>query len=395
MTPAVKELPPLCHAVGLMSGTSCDGVDAALVRIEGGAPPSRAALVAFETFPYPEALRRRLLRPSFTAEEACRLDFELGETFAAAAAALQARARERGLSVTFVASHGHTLVHRPPGPGCPGPACTLQVGQPAVIAERTGCPVVSDFRPRDLAAGGQGAPLVPYADWVLFRRPEAVTACLNLGGIANVTVVTPALEGVQAFDTGPANMVIDGAARLLSKGALAMDEDGAAAGRGRVLEDLLGELLEHPYFRRPPPKSTGREEFGPEVFLSAPLASAARRRGVKVEELPFDDVLATVTALSARTVAEALRTFVLSRTALEEIVVSGGGAENPVLLEGIASGLPGLPLVRSGERGLPGEAREAVAFALLGHAALAGFPAGVPSATGARHAAVLGRITPP
>jgi len=243
--------------IGLMSGTSCDGVDAALVRIKGAGAGMHIKLVSFQTLPYPPALRMRLLSPHLDAKEICLLNFELGERFAEAANELAAVAAEKGEEVDFIASHGHTIAHYPPMPNG-GATGTLQIGESAIIVERTGLPVVSDFRPRDMAAGGQGAPLVPYADWLLFRRQDRTVACLNIGGIANITVVHWDFDGIMAFDTGPGNMAIDGAVSLLTRGSLQMDDKGAMAARGVVIDEFLDYLLDHPYFELPPPKSAGR-----------------------------------------------------------------------------------------------------------------------------------------
>ncbi|MBN2309592.1 MAG: anhydro-N-acetylmuramic acid kinase [Candidatus Hydrogenedentes bacterium] len=376
---------PERHGIGLMSGTSCDGVDAALVWIRGAGPLLRAGLVHFATLPYPPALRERLLAPDKTPRDITVLNVELGERFAEAALAALDAARAQGITVDFAASHGHTIAHYPPGAG-PGASGTFQIGEAAVIAERTGLPVVSDFRQRDMAAGGQGAPLVPYADWLLFRKENESVVTLNIGGIANFTVVAPRLEEVVAFDSGPGNMAIDGAVLLLSDGARAMDVDGAAAAAGRVIEPLLAALLDHPYFEREPPKSTGREEFGPELYLRGPLAAYTGHS--------FEDFVATVTAAVARSIADAYRRFVAARGAAGEIIVGGGGVRNPTLMGLIARDLPGVAIRTTDDYGIPADAREAMAFAILGSETLCGNPGNVPRATGARRPVVLGSITP-
>jgi anhydro-N-acetylmuramic acid kinase len=373
--------------VGLMSGTSCDGVDAAVVRVEGTGGDLRAQLLHFRTLPYPEAFRERLLAPVLDAASMCSLNMELGEWLARAVLDAVDAARCLGVSADAVASHGHTVWHQPPGAPLPPDHCpgTLQIGEPAVIAERTGLPVVSGFRTRDMAAGGQGAPLVPYADWALFRGHRPRVACLNIGGIANVTAVADRIEDVLAFDTGPGNMLIDGAARLVSGGRLAMDAGGAMAARGAVSPELLDEMLGHPYFLRQPPKSTGREEFGPGAYLD-PLR---RNRA----DIPPDDLLATVTRAVARSIGDALRAHVLPLGA-EVVAVSGGGAHNGTLMRWIGDELPGVGVCPSDDLGWPADAREAVAFAILGSETLAGTPANVPGATGASRRVVLGSVTP-
>jgi len=368
-----------------MSGTSCDGVDAALVHLGGNGPELKVDLLDFETTPYEPDLRQRLLKPAWCAREVCLLDFELGDVLGRAARRMMDRARGMNKRVDFVASHGHTLVHLPPRESEGRGSGTLQIGQSAVIAERTGLPVVSDFRPRDMAAGGQGAPLVPYADWLLFRKADAVTACLNIGGIANITVVTPALSDVFAFDAGPGNMILDGAMRQLTSGKRFLDEDGQEAAKGRVIEPLLARLLDHPYFESAPPKSAGREQFGLEEYLVERISPFG--------DAPIQDVLATATRAVAAGVTSALERFISPRQTVSSMVVSGGGARNPILMRFLQEALPGIRVTRSDELGYPGDAREALAFAILGNETICGRPANVPAATGASRPVILGRIT--
>jgi anhydro-N-acetylmuramic acid kinase len=238
-----------------------------------------------------------------------------------------------------------------------------------------------------MAAGGQGAPLVPYADWVLFHRMDEIVGCLNIGGIANITVVTPKIEDVFAFDTGPGNMPIDGAMRMLTRGRHDMDWDGANAAKGRTIDLLLDALLDHPYFRQAPPKSTGREEFDEDNYLPKEIA-------LRTEYAP-EDVLATVTLAVARSIAQAYQRFIAPLHTLSLLVVSGGGTKNKTLMRYLRKELPTLDVRKSDDFGLPSEAREAIAFAILGNETLCLKPANIPGATGARHAAVLGKITPP
>ncbi len=373
------------YAIGLMSGTSCDGIDAALVRIKGTGPSLIIKLEHFVSTPYSQALRNRLLGTRFDTQALAQLNVELGEEFAKAAGAIVTIAQEKLLEVDFIASHGHTIAHVPPRSAKGGG--TLQIGEAAVIAERTGLPVVSNFRPRDMAAGGQGAPLVPYADWVLFKREDRTVACLNIGGIANLTVVPWEFENILAFDTGPGNMIIDDAARLLTRGTLQMDQDGEAAGRGVVVDEFLDYLLDHPYFNLVPPKSTGREEFGAEVYLRDALTS---RR-----DQSFDDLMATVTSTVAYSIVRAFNRFVKPRYDVSRIIVSGGGANNPTLMERLRQGFGDLVVRTSDDYGIPGDAREAIAFAILGNETICGTPSNVPQATGAHKQVVLGNITPP
>ena len=375
---------PVRYIVGMMSGTSCDGVDAALVRVKRHGSKTRVKLIAFKTLPYAAPLKARLLNDRKDAKEVCSLSFELGEIFAQAAVAMQEEAGRNECAVDLVASHGHTIAHYPPradNPGCG----TMQVAEPAVIAERTGLPVVSDFRPRDMAAGGQGAPLVPFADWILFRRPAESVGCLNIGGIANLTVVTPKLKDVFAFDTGPGNMPIDGAMRMLTRGQHHLDWDGANAAKGKVLEPLLERLLDHEYFAKLPPKSTGRAEFGEAVYLPQEILNRA--------QYAPEDVMATVTLAVARSIAGAYQRFVAPLTPLTQIIVSGGGARNRILMKLLRRELQNVDVRTSDDMGLPGDAREAIAFAVLGNESLCLAPANVPGATGAHRAVVLGKFT--
>jgi anhydro-N-acetylmuramic acid kinase len=371
----------VCLAVGLMSGTSADGVDAALVEIRTGRDGRpRVRTRASLTVPYPAALRARLLCvPDVDAREVARLDVEIGERLAAATLRLLKAARVPARRVAFVASHGHTVAHLPSRRG----GATLQVGQPAVIAERTGIEVVADFRPRDVAAGGEGAPLVPFADRLLLAREGVVVACQNLGGIANVTALGPAEDDLVAFDTGPGMMGIDLAASHATGGRRRFDPAGAIAASGRVDEGLLAAWMAHPYLRRRPPKSTGREIFGT-AFIGPHLARARTARSKR-------DLVATVTSFTAQSVADAYRRFL---PPVAECVVSGGGAHDATLVRWIAAALPGVRVVTSDARGVDPDAKEAVAFALLGWAHLEGQVNTVPAATGARRAVVAGARWP-
>ncbi|HNR33186.1 MAG TPA: anhydro-N-acetylmuramic acid kinase [Candidatus Hydrogenedentes bacterium] len=376
---------PARFIVGLMSGSSSDGLDAALVRIKGTGPGLAMKLIAHKHFPYTPWFRTRLLAEHMDAKEICLLNFELGDRFADAVVEMLKVAEENDCTVDFVASHGHTVAHYPPA--TEEQCGTLQIGESAVVAERTGLPVVSDFRPRDMAAGGQGAPLVTYADWVLFRKLENPVACLNIGGIVNFTVVTPEFDDVIAFDTGPGNMAIDGAVRLLTRGTKEMDKDGEAAAKGMVIDEFLEYLLSPRYFRKVPPKSTGREEFGAAVYLRDALA--ARR------EQSYEDLVATVTHAVAQSISDAFKRFIQPQHDISHIVVGGGGAKNRTLMKLLRKQLRGVNIFTSDQYGIPIEAREAIAFAILGNETVCGTPANVPRATGARRQAVLGKITPP
>jgi anhydro-N-acetylmuramic acid kinase len=379
------------RVAGLMSGTSADGVDAAIVDIT---PAGRVRVVAFATFPYPPALRRRILdiahADTARVDDLCHLNFALGEVFADALVRLARRSRIALRSIDLVGSHGQTVRHLPKRRRG---GATLQLAEPSVIAERTGILTVADFRPRDVAAGGEGAPLVPYADWLLFRDRRKARAVQNIGGIANVTflpggtfrVPRASLAKLIAFDTGPGNMVIDRAAERASRGRARYDAGGRLAARGRVDAALLGELMRHPYLARRPPKSTGRETFG-RAFADT-LYDRARRRGMRPA-----DIVATVTAWTAEAIADAYRRF-LPRTP-DEVILSGGGTRNATLLARLAEAVAPARVQLSDAFGIDADAKEAVSFAILAWATVRGQANNVPSATGAERAVVLGKIVP-
>ncbi|MBE3596039.1 MAG: anhydro-N-acetylmuramic acid kinase [Hydrogenibacillus sp.] len=375
-------------AVGLMSGTSLDGVDAAVVRLRGAGLETSVELLGFFSVPYDASLRARLLAASdpetSRVDEIAVLSVRLAELYADVAKEAAQAAGVPWSAVDFISSHGQTIHHLPEA------GATLQIGELAVLAERAQKVVVGDFRPHDLAVGGQGAPLVPYADYVLFRDATRGRVLLNIGGIANVTVVGAGArpEDVLAFDTGPGNMIIDAFVQLGTDGTATYDRDGAFARAGTVDAAWLRALLEHPYYRLPPPKSTGREQFGRRY--AEMLWAEGDRRGVS-----FEDRVATVTALTVETIAGALRTHVFGQTRVDELIVSGGGARNGALLEGLRAALPELAVDRSDRYGIPAEAKEAVAFALLGNEAIHRMPNQLPSATGARKRAVMGKVVLP
>lgn len=378
------------RVVGLMSGTSLDGVDAALVEIDGETTEDvRVRVVRSITLDYDEARREAIHAGivSGTAEALCGLHADLGEWMAEAVLKVCAEAGVPTGSVDAVGSHGQTVWHRPPAEGKRG--ATLQLGDAATIAERTGIAVVSDFRTRDVAAGGQGAPLVPWVDRVLFAVPERARALQNIGGIGNVTRVPPkgSAEPVFAFDTGPGNALMDAAVEIATGGRLSFDRDGLLAARGEVDGALLADLLRHPYFAAEPPKSTGREEFG-RPFVER-LAEAVRPEG----DRDWLDIVATLTELTARTIADAYRRWVIP-LGLDEVVVTGGGARNPTLVARLSALLDPLPVRDGSVLGVDPDAKEAVAFALLAWAHLRGIPANVPEATGAAGPRVLGSFTP-
>lgn len=380
------------YLIGLMSGTSADGIDAVVVRISGSGRSLRAKVVAHQHQSFAPAFRAQVLRAGLhgNVAEICELNFALGERFATAARAVLRQARLKPSQITAIGSHGQTVHHLPNAKH----ASTLQIGEPAVIAERTGITTVADFRVRDLAAGGQGAPLVPYTDWALFTHATRPRIIQNIGGIGNLTFLPPraALSDVRAFDTGPGNMVMDALVTKLSRGRLTFDDGGKWAARGRVSEKLLVECMKHPYLKRTPPKTTGREEFG-EMFLDDFLA---RGRRLKLSDC---DLVATATAFTAESIAEAYRRFVfpnLKPTQLPrlQIILGGGGAKNPTLVEMLFKFTDVGQLCAHEDFGMDSSAKEPLAFAILAHETLLGRPSNVPSVTGAQRAVVLGKIVP-
>ena len=377
------------RAAGLMSGTSADGVDVALVdRTWRGVD-----VLACETCPYPAPLRRRIfaLFDTQTArvDEICHLNFVLGEVFAESVIRLAERAGIEMASIDLIGSHGQTIHHLPKARQWGGRAIrsTLQIGEPCVIAERTGVTTVADFRPRDIAAGGEGAPLVPYVDWLLLTHSRRTRAVQNIGGIANVTHLPAggALADVLAFDTGPGNMTIDLLAQRVTGGRLRCDRDGRLAARGRVLDPLLAELMRHAYLSRRPPKSTGREDFG--LAFADELYERATSAGATGE-----DAIATATALTARSIAHAYERFLPGRP--DEMVLCGGGGRNPTLVEMLRREAVVGRVLTVDELGIPSDAKEAVAFAVLACETVRGVAANVPAATGADTPVVLGKIVP-
>lgn len=367
--------------IGLISGTSADGAEAALCRIRGTGAAVRLKLVAHIRSPFRPALAERIRRAN-TKQELSELNVLLGERFASAALRVIVQAGLTPSDIDLIGSHGQTVAHLP-RPLSRHPS-TLQIGEASVIAERTGIPTVCDFRTRDVAAGGQGAPLVPYADWALFRKPGVHRAFQNIGGIGNLSVIGDRLEDTLAFDTGPGNMLLDELARRVSSGALSCDLNGSLSRRGRVIPALLEQLLRHPFLLRPPPRSTGREGFG--EALAEDLWKRGRRR-------PFD-LMATALAFTVEATARAYERYVLPNFRLEGIYVSGGGTRNPRLMSALRSRLSTTSVASLSTLGFPEEAKEAACFALLASECLSGSPQNVPSATGARHPVILGKIVP-
>ena len=377
-----------------MSGTSADGIDIALARISGAPPNLRPKLVAHTSVKFPAAVRREILRVAeqqpVSSGQLSQLNFRLGSIFAEAALTACKRFGVSAKKVALIGSHGQTIFHQGravPYLGRPT-ASTLQIGDGAVIAARTGITTVSDFRPADMAAGGQGAPLVSYADYLLYRHAKLGRVSLNLGGIANITVLRAAAKpsDVFAFDTGPANMLIDGLVSHFTRGRHGFDQDARLSRQGRTNPALLDELLRDPYLKLPPPKSTGREYYG-QGYVQKVLALGRRHKAKP------NDLIRAATLFTALSVVDAVNRFVVPKTKIQQLIVSGGGARNPLLLAQLSAALGAMEVLPSSEFGVPEDAKEALAFALLAYETLHRRPSNVRSATGAQAAAILGKIS--
>jgi len=381
--------------IGLMSGTSVDGVDAALVHIKGRGSAIQVKVNAFNTHPFPPGMREAILQASDpgsgTIDLICRLNAALGEAFAQAAITVAESAGVPLEAVDLIGSHGQTIRHLPEPFTLGGYSvrATLQLAEPCVIAERTGITTVADFRPRDMAAGGEGAPLAPYVHYLLFRDPHRTRVVHNIGGISNVTVLPAgcALREVSAFDTGPGNMVIDAAVDRLTGGREPFDRHGQRARVGRVHQPLVEHFLTHPFLTRRPPKSTGREAFG------APFLEDMRAR-TSHAGLSGDDLIATATAFTAATMIDAYQRFILPQHPGVEIVLCGGGSHNHTLIGWLRAGVPQAVWRTSDEFGVDVDALEAVVFAVLAYETMCGRAANVRAATGAQRAVILGKVVP-
>jgi anhydro-N-acetylmuramic acid kinase len=380
--------------LGMMSGTSADGIDVALARISGAPPDLNVKLLGHTSVKFPPALRKEILRiaeqHAITAGAVSQLNFRVGELFAGAAMSACRKFRIASKKIALIGSHGQTIFHQGKCVTFLGrpTASTLQIGEPAIIAAHTGITTIGDFRPADIALGGQGAPLVPYADYLLYRHPKLGRVSLNLGGIANITVLPAAAKPQQvfAFDTGPANMLIDALVAHFTHGRQRFDENARLASQGRSLPALLDDLLRDPYLKLVPPKSTGREYYG-HAYLKK-LFTLGRRHRAKP-----NDLIRAATIFTALSVVDALNRFVLRKTKIHQLIVSGGGARNPLILAQLSAALPGIEVLPSSRLGIPEDAKEAFAFALLAYETYHQRPANLPSATGARGLAILGKIS--
>jgi anhydro-N-acetylmuramic acid kinase len=406
-------MPKSFLVLGLMSGTSADAIDVALARISGAPPNLNAKLLHHTSINFPPPLRKEILRAAeqqpISAGDLSQLNFRLGEVFAEAALTACSRFHIAPRNIALIGSHGQTIFHQ----GQPVPyfgrktASTLQIGEPAIIAARTGITTVADFRPADIAQAGQGAPLVPFADYVLYRHKTLGRVSLNLGGIANVTVIpASAVPGkVFAFDTGPANMLIDALVAHFTHGRQRYDQDARLAQQGRRIPALIDELMRDPYLKLAPPKSTGREYYG-RTYVQKVLA-AARRHQAKP-----NDLIRAATIFTALSVVDALNRLVLPKSTIHQLIVSGGGSHNPLLMAQLAAALAApigaqhagppvrkmsatskIEVLPSSALGVPEDAKESFAFALLAYETFHHRPSNIPSATGARHPAVLGKVS--
>ncbi|MEN6386073.1 MAG: anhydro-N-acetylmuramic acid kinase [Phycisphaerales bacterium] len=360
------------RVIGLMAGTSADGVDAAAVEIKG----TKIKVLAFDTFAFTPPVRTKILelgeQKNFSAGEISDFNFELGDIFADAAIKLCKNNKINLKSIDLIGSHGQTIFHRPA-------KSTFQIGESSIIAYKTGITTVSDFRPKDIAAGGQGAPLVPFADYFLFKSKKN-RAIQNIGGIANVTFLPRNCkpDDIIAFDTGPGNMIIDRLVYLLTKGKLNYDKDGKIAAKGKINQEILKQMLANPYFRIKPPKSTGRELFGKEYTDAF------------YKKMPGEDIVTTATAFTAKSIAHAYKIFLPKMP--DEIILCGGGAKNKTLVEMLKEETKS-KILFTDDFGINSDAKEAVSFAILAYATIKGMTNNVPSATGAKKAVILGKVT--
>jgi anhydro-N-acetylmuramic acid kinase len=382
------------RVLGMMSGTSADGIDVALVRISGAPPSLSAKFEAHHHVLFPARVREAILRlangaPTTTAEIS-QLNVLIGEEFAAAAIAACKRWRVPLSKISLIGSHGQTIFHQGVAAkffGSTSVASTLQIGEPCVIAARTGISTIGDFRPADMAVGGQGAPLVPFVDYLLYRDARRGRVALNIGGIANLTVIPRAAKPGQvfAFDTGPGNMIVDALVESATRGRAHFDRDAKIAVRGEIIPALLDRLMREPYLRQSPPKTAGREQFG--RSYAEKLIAWNKQHRARTE-----DLVRTATVFTSLSIADAFCQFIFPHTRIDQLIVAGGGARNPLMMAQLAAVLPGIEIVPSSRFGVPSEAKEAFAFAVLAYEAFHGRANNLPSATGAKRCAVMGKL---
>ncbi|ODS32635.1 MAG: anhydro-N-acetylmuramic acid kinase [Candidatus Scalindua rubra] len=383
------------NVVGLMSGTSCDGVDACMARITGNGLSSKIDIIEFETYPYKKEIRELIFNASqkqtASVDKVCQLNFTLGKLFADAVKQIARKSSVSISKIDIVGSHGQTIYHISSLKKKTNREVrsTLQIGEPSVIAQETGVTTVADFRTRDIAAGGEGAPLVPYADFILFGGDKIGRAIQNIGGISNVTFL-PAdcgINDVIAFDNGPGNMIIDRFAEIITDGKFKYDKNGELASKGKLNQGLLKRLCAHPYLSKHPPKSTGREDFG--IQFSDDLYKETDQANIDIL-----DTFTTVTAFTAKSISDSYRKFIQPLYKIAEVVISGGGVRNSVLLKFLKDYLKDIKIRKVDEFGIPSDAKEALAFAILANETICGNPGNVPSVTGAGKSVILGKIIP-
>lgn len=379
------------YIIGLMSGTSVDGIDAAIVEISGHGLETAVNLIAFETFPFPSGVPQRILAlchpDTGRVDDICEMNFYIGHLFAEAAKHVLQKSGMSAHDIALIGSHGQTIHHLPRDTNASHYPSTLQIGEPAVIAHETGIPTIADFRVADMAAGGQGAPLVSYPDYLLFRDSVKTVGLLNIGGIANLTVLPAncSLDAVLASDTGPGNMCIDAVVREITDGSERYDKAGARAAKGTSYQPLIDEWLKQAFFQLQPPKTTGREMFG-DTFSTECLA-ACRKHG-----LADNDCVATLTDLTVQTIAHYIEQFVTEQTPINTLYVSGGGVYNQIIMRRLGELLPDTAVAPVDNSGMLADAKEAIAFAILANEALHGQYGNLPSATGASVRKILGKF---
>ena len=376
------------YSVGLMSGTSLDGIDAVLVDITGTGLDTKVEVIAFNTYEIADSIKEEIKKACLQNESSsaliCSLNFKLGHLFSDAVKSICKEANIKTEELEFVATHGQTVYHIPKAIGTYIPS-TLQIGEPSIIAFENNVKVVSNFRTMDIAAGGEGAPLVPYSEFILYGGRGEDIALQNIGGIGNVTVIPGEkdMRRIYAFDTGPGNMMIDEACQRLFK--VKYDKEGQIASRGKVNKKMLNKLMSHPYIGLYPPKSTGREEFG-EDYVCLLLK--------EYSDLPKEDIIATLTAFTAESIIYSYKKHIIPKINLRKIIIGGGGAHNKTLIEFIKNGLDGIEVLTQEDVGYSSDAKEAIAFVILGNETIHGNASNIPSATGAKSNVILGNITP-
>ncbi|MFQ5456025.1 MAG: anhydro-N-acetylmuramic acid kinase [Nitrospirota bacterium] len=379
--------------IGLMSGTSVDGIDAALVDISDNGDKPDIKLIEFETYPYPEGMRERIIALSSTGriDQVCHLNFYLGELFAEAAIGIAKKGGYDLSDIEIIGSHGQTIFHQPDYREelHYKIRSTLQIGEPSIIAERTGITTVADFRPRDIAAGGEGAPLTPYLHYHLFKDRLLSRLIINIGGISNITYMPAGtdMSEIIAFDTGPGNMLIDGLVEVLFNEKLKMDINGEIAERGSIIEPLLSEFLEDPFVNKTPPKTTGREVYGLNLIKDI-------QKKVNTLNISVEDLIATITAFTSRSISLNCKRFILPEGEVSEAIIGGGGTKNNMLMKMLKSDLKPIPVRKFEDYRLSDKAIEAMAFALLAYGTIHGIPNNIPSATGAKNEVIMGKIIP-